>query len=340
MNIPPIFESERMPVLLGSPLKVASYAWRHWGAQWDTGEEYAKLVALSEEGYRREWDLTTAQGHRDIARAAELAGLGDANQRLNNAAAKIISLEADSRKSPLRILDVGAGSGSTTLAILEACRGLHQPFFALLDAAAHALNTARERLVERGFKEGADFAVYPTVDTNVEGLFEEGSFDVVVAVASIHHHADLLAPMHGLTHVLSPGGLFVVADWHNTLWEHPGSVLGLLTKLEWPGKLDDLRRFTALYPTAETRVPEQSSRMMRSANALIARFWEAYATSRTTTEPQFCILEGHRQPSKYLEVMESLGLQTAPAIIRGMSTNPDHLAPEGGLLAIAAGRKS
>jgi ubiquinone/menaquinone biosynthesis C-methylase UbiE len=338
MQIPPTFHSKTMPILLGSPLKVPSYAWTNWGAQWRTNKEYTELIALSEKGYRDEWDLTTAQGHEDIARAATRAGLGDANQRLNHEAAGIVAREAIGITGEFRILDVGAGSGNTSLAIVDALKNPARAFFHLLDPAREALATAADRLRQKGLVEGKNFAIHGTTDTNALGVLQEHSFQLVVAVAALHHHADLISPIGVLARLLAPGGLLVIADWHNTVWEHPARVLHVLQLLDWADKIKEIQKFIHLYPKAKEPA-EETSTEMRSANALISTFWKEYAACRTTTEPQFCILEGHRPPAKYLEAMQESGLITSSETIQAADSNPVLLTPERGLLAVTVGRQ-
>jgi len=76
------------PLYLGSPLKVPTAAWGKWGIHWDREQDFAELVKKSEQAYDDEWTCTNSEGLKDIARAAELSGLGDANQRLNEAVAR------------------------------------------------------------------------------------------------------------------------------------------------------------------------------------------------------------------------------------------------------------
>jgi len=338
MGTPPTFVSETMPLALGSPLKVPSYAWTNWGATWSTGDEYSQLLVLSDDAYRDEWRLTTAQGHDDIALAAVRAGLGDANQRLNNAVAEIVASEVAARRGYVRLLDVGAGSGNTTLTALDRTEDPGRLVCTLLDPASSALASAGDRLEQRSLVLGKHFFLINTPDMEGGRSLGAGSFDVIVSAAALHHHADIQKPLEALGRLLAPGGLLVIGDWHNTLWEHPWRVLNALQSLHWPTKEADLHRFAELYSAANEPAQEESV-SMRSANALIANFWVEYATARTTEEPQFCMLEGHRPVDRYAEALRSIGLETIPVNAAGETGNPILLPPERCLLGVTAGRK-
>ena len=338
MPRPPVFRSATMPVSLGSPLRAPSYAWKAWGVEWNTEEDYWGLVALSEAAYKQEWEMTGSAGHDDISTAAENAGLGNANQRLNEAVARIVAVEAAARGHPLRLLDIGAGSGDTTLSILKAIKDRDGLFYTLVDPAERALGEARSRLRKTGLSSGRHFELHCASDIETTTVLDSGSFDIIVAVASLHHHSDIHEPIGALSGLLAPGGLLVVGDWHNTVWEHPSRVLELLKRLHWAGKADDLDDFVDLYPNALEVTQKVSGRMLR-ANKLVGEFWKAYSSCRTASQPQFLLLEGHRPPQRYIEAMGQHGLVVSSGETGSIARNPMFLSPEESLLAITAGRK-
>ncbi|MEZ4755129.1 MAG: hypothetical protein R3A13_12670 [Bdellovibrionota bacterium] len=53
-------------------------------------------------------------------------------------------------------------------------------------------------------------------------FLDEGSIDIAVGVASIHHHSKI--PFDLYHEVLHPGGTAVFGDWHNSCWTHPALV--------------------------------------------------------------------------------------------------------------------
>lgn len=339
MRVPPTFTSDTCPLCLGSPLKVPSYAWSNWGIEWSDDAEYAELLRMANVEYRREWDSSTEQRHREIATASEEAGLGDANQRLNQACRLILAKEVARGRGRLNILDAGAGSGNTTLSILSALRTPSLPRFVLIDPSELALQSAASRLREAGLTLGEDFSTLVGTATETSPSLAVESFDVIVAVAAIHHHPDLVPPLRSLVRLLKPGGLVVFSDWHSSAWEHPSRVLTILEALNWPAKDDDLARFASLYPKAIEPAPERDGNMQR-ANSLIGEYWQSYARRRITSEPQSCVLDGQRPPARYLDAMTSVGLN-CDRITGGLPVpvNPMTLPPEHGLLAVTVGRK-
>lgn len=107
--------------------------------------------------------------------------------------------------APLRILDLGAGTGilSSFLA-----RRFPNATFVLVDAAAEMLERARERLVADAHR--IEFAV---ADFGIDAL-PAGPFDAIVSALAIHHLEDdgkqaLFVQVQGR---IAPGGVFVNAD--------------------------------------------------------------------------------------------------------------------------------
>lgn len=106
--------------------------------------------------------------------------------------------------APLRILDLGAGTG--LLAALFAVRYPRAKFL-LVDVAPAMLERARERFA-------ADAARFSFQTMDYGRAFPAGPFDAVVSGLSIHHLSDpdkraLFARIHG---ALVPGGVFVNAE--------------------------------------------------------------------------------------------------------------------------------
>ena len=107
------------------------------------------------------------------------------------------------RAGPLRrVLDLGAGTGLMSAAVLERYPDAQ---LVLLDGAPEMLSQARELLPDGSAT---------TVVGDMRDALPEGPFDAVVSALAIHHleHSDkceLLTRVHGL---LRPGGVFVNAE--------------------------------------------------------------------------------------------------------------------------------
>jgi len=233
------------------------------------------------------------------------------------------------------MLDVGAGTGNTACAI----QGLDSPRLTLIDPAGKALDAADSRLIERDLDAQHDFTTMQTADTEAGRSFDRGTFDIVVSVASLHHHGELSPPMEVLLNLLSPGGLLLLADWHNTMWELPSRVRLLLEGFNWPDKKEDITRFLDMY-TLLAEPTHEPSLAMRRANTMVCEFWRAHTECRTSEEPRFYLLEGHRPPEAYLTMMRRLGLNTDTVDTNpGLTANPLFLRPEASILAVTSGRK-
>jgi tRNA (cmo5U34)-methyltransferase len=126
-----------------------------------------------------------------------------------------------------RVLDLGAGTGLMSGAVLEAFPDAQ---VVLLDGASEMLAQARARLPESSLS---------TIEADLRDPLPEGPFDAVVSALAIHHledvdKRDLLAR---IGQVLRPGGAFVNAEhvagpspWlertYRTLWREACEAAG------------------------------------------------------------------------------------------------------------------
>ena len=185
--------------VLGSAYRVPSYA----HAVWSLNDRDA--LRLSEAAYRAEWDDLRGDQHALIARASELAGLADANRLLNDENARIIANAFRTFDGTVRLLDVGAGTGDTTISILESLdkSEWERAFFTLIDPAESLLESAGRRLRERGLRDGENFALHVASDLDIPTIVAQESQNIVTAVASIHHHAFLEGPFESCSWAVS-----------------------------------------------------------------------------------------------------------------------------------------
>ncbi len=116
--------------------------------------------------------------------------------------------EAAARTTPgaARILDVGCGGGNFTLRLHE-----HLPFrhATLVDLSQPMLDRARERIAAAGVR--VETRHQDVRDTD----FPEGSFDIIVAAAVLHHlreDAEWEAVFRNFSRWLRPGGSLWVFD--------------------------------------------------------------------------------------------------------------------------------
>jgi SAM-dependent methyltransferase len=323
-----------LPLQLGSPLRVAHFAWAHWGIKWANQSEFKRFVKQSEEEYAKEWTRTTGASHQDIALASKAAGLHDANQRLNRKVAEIVRVLINRVEGgKVQVLDLGAGAGATTLAILDAIgqRDRDRVHWVLLDPAEKALGQAYKALIKAGVPGnrvevvvGSDLICLPKWPRR---------FDVVVSAAAIHHHAYLQPLFSFIAKSLKPGGHLVVGDWFNGLSLDPSKVLWLLWGLDWPEKEVDLGVFERLIGGREANWlkvrPED-----RRADEQIAAFWRNYAQIRHPGASSFIVLEGHRRPRHYVADLRRAGMMVPSRLPGRLGRNPTFLTPDSSLLGV------
>lgn len=104
-----------------------------------------------------------------------------------------------------RILDVGAGTGTGTIALAERFASAD---IVAVDVSEEMLHRVRDRAADGGLSDRVS-----TVQLDLDGSWPElGSFDVVWASAALHELADPDSAFGKLFGVVNPGGLLAVVE--------------------------------------------------------------------------------------------------------------------------------
>ncbi|WP_425117462.1 SDR family NAD(P)-dependent oxidoreductase [Archangium violaceum] len=109
---------------------------------------------------------------------------------------------------PLRILEVGAGTGGTTFALLSALDPARTRY-TFTDVGPAFVQRARERFAEHRF---VDYACLDLDRDPREQGFVPGSFDLIIAANVVHATRDLSAVLGRLRGLLSPVGALALIE--------------------------------------------------------------------------------------------------------------------------------
>ncbi|NJL53885.1 class I SAM-dependent methyltransferase [bacterium] len=140
--------------------------------------------------------------------------MGDLEERTESFRQRIIPwLQASIPLSQARILEIGCGSGCSTLTLAEAGAQV-----TAVDIDRPALALAEQRCQDGGFADRVDFFVANAVE--VGDRFAEESFDVIIFFACLEHmtHEERLAAMRTTWQMLPVGGFWCLIDTPNRLW--------------------------------------------------------------------------------------------------------------------------
>ncbi|WP_230416349.1 amino acid adenylation domain-containing protein [Micromonospora tarapacensis] len=164
------------------------------------------------------------------------------NRWANEAAGALVRRIAGQRiePGPLRVLEIGAGAGGTTAAVLAALDG-HEVDYLATDLSPFFVNELRTRFGERpGLRlQVVDIDQDPTV----QGL-APNSFDVIVAGDVLHASSDVGRALERLRAVLAPQGWLVACEMTRDHHQIMTSLELLVRVDEATADFTDLRRGT------------------------------------------------------------------------------------------------
>jgi SAM-dependent methyltransferase len=300
-------DDSRMPLRLGSALRVPSSAYAEWGILPDAHR------IESDEAYKSEWEGGSPRQMEYVIDASKRADLGNYPQMLRDANARVVA--AAVRQYPGKVHILEPGFGVSTVNMFDALDDNDKDRVVVtgIEPSEERGEKALADLVKRGLVIDENLYYYPGVDNHMLDYVGPDSQHIIRTVAQWHHHAYLDTPFAVACKALKDGGIFTSSDWHNSMWEHPARVYRFLQTLEWETKEDDLLKFNISYPMAHGTPPEDP--LNDASNENIRRFWRSWvevrreAIEREEFDPRddILMLEGHRPVERYIEEMERAG---------------------------------
>jgi NADPH:quinone reductase-like Zn-dependent oxidoreductase/SAM-dependent methyltransferase/NAD(P)-dependent dehydrogenase (short-subunit alcohol dehydrogenase family)/acyl carrier protein len=109
---------------------------------------------------------------------------------------------------PVRLLEVGAGTGGLTANVLPALQPESSTYI-FTDVSAHFFAKAQEKFRKYGFVD------YRRLDIETEPVaqgFQANSFDIILASEALHATADLRRTLDNVRQLLAPGGLLILLE--------------------------------------------------------------------------------------------------------------------------------
>ncbi|SFQ00002.1 Acyl transferase domain-containing protein [Amycolatopsis arida] len=144
---------------------------------------------------------------------------------------------------PLRVLEVGAGTGATSAALLPVLPP-ERTRYVVTDTSRALFPRARKRLERYDF---VDFAVLDLDRDPADQGFPDATFDVIVASNTLHGTVDLERSVRSVSRLLTDGGLLLAGETHDP--ELVVLPFGVLDGF-WRAADRDLRPTSGLLPRA------------------------------------------------------------------------------------------
>jgi len=120
----------------------------------------------------------------------------------------VVKAAAASGAAPLRVLEIGAGTGATAAGVLPLLAG-HGSEYVFTDVSQAFLSRARDKFAEY------EFVRYRLLDIDRDAAtqgFEPGAFHIVIASNVLHATKDLRRTLSHVKGLMAPGGLLLLVE--------------------------------------------------------------------------------------------------------------------------------
>ncbi len=345
----------------GSIFRIAGQHLANWGIEVNKTKNEKWIEERSKRAYYEEWEGGTGDANAAIEKAIEKAGLEYGNKDLNSVLADtVVRILSDvsgviqDRTRDFAIIDIGAGTGDTTVAILDAMQSssvtealASKCHFYVLEPSFKRLNEVFERLEEHPLKPRKTL-----ISSNLEEYLrtvKRESFNMVVSNA-VFHHMGFLTHLRLLREGLAKNGIMVIGDWYTTVWQHPAYLAPILRTL---GARDmDVRRFENFFNVKKgdlELVEEKLTPRQLEANRQMLAYVIALAEElrNVGTKSQLRFFEAHESLENRLGKMRAAGFETDMEQLRAnysgfvnMKSNQRHLYQRSDIACVVAVAKT
>jgi SAM-dependent methyltransferase len=361
MTQPFSIDDSRMPIRLGSALRVPSYAYKNWGIQ--EGE----YRITSDAAYTMEWESGSDRQMNYVVDSIKRTGMGNFSQILRDSTAEVVAYRVrdilSSKREGLfngevQLMDVGAGVSTVNIFDALDKNDKNRVYLTLVEPSRERLDSAAFELEKRGLKENLNFRLIQAPDQHLLAFVEPGTQDIVSYVATLHHHSYFDTPLKHAYHTLNGNGIIVISDWHNPEWEHPARVREALVEdfdaddFGWETKDADIWAFERAYPKS-LETPFEMGELDDASYREIRKFWsEGWAKVRKDAieiedfDPRddIYMLEAHRPVEMQNGQLSSVGFKLYTDFQEKLTRdlgyeNPHQLRKESRLLMTTVGNK-
>lgn len=201
--------------------------WRDQAAQWESVRDrvaqqfpeltpHLQLLSACVAQYPRLWrgevaghEILFPQGSSELV--APVYASGSLAERMNATVVAVLAAWQAERgpDRPLRILEIGAGTGATAAVVLAALQDHPQLSYVFTDISPALVRRATDRL---GHYRGCQFQTLNIEQDPIAQGFTPGSFDVVLAANVLHATANMDATLSRAKLLLGSHGLLILAE--------------------------------------------------------------------------------------------------------------------------------
>ncbi len=136
------------------------------------------------------------------------AAFAQMNALMSNAIGAVIDSLTISTGRPLRVLELGAGTGGVTAHCLPILNGIHVEY-TFTDLSSLFLNSARERFSDYGYMR---YELLNIEESPAAQGFEPHQFDIVIAANVLHATRDLAQTLEHVRELMVSGGLLLLLE--------------------------------------------------------------------------------------------------------------------------------